>query len=335
MTWDELLEEYRALGGIAENVRLGNGPLGRGIFPIDPQKPVKLLTPVTMLVRTEDVVIHDGELTVPEARYDARVRAFFENYQRYFGWGAGGREYAFTTQTAWHALPPPVGQSISAMFANDRDDARFLPPTEQLTLIEYLSTRQFRRGDGLHIAPLLDLVNHDGEVPGYMAEGCSVEGTFAGEVLVRYSGVDTLAFAVLYSFAPISLAAFSVGATVGLPDGRRLSIARDVRKGTREGDVVLPEVRQEGDTVELTYLALGVRNGMDLPRAIFRKVMQRVGVTDSDHIFDAIVNYNQTRLIALLRQLRGEDSSLARMLEDGIINQLETLSACIGARALP
>src|SRR6476646_4511492 len=33
--WDEMVREFRALGGTVENVRLGDGPLGRGLFPID------------------------------------------------------------------------------------------------------------------------------------------------------------------------------------------------------------------------------------------------------------------------------------------------------------
>jgi len=42
-TWDELVDEFRALGGTLENVRLGHGALGRGLFPIEPGRPLQQL----------------------------------------------------------------------------------------------------------------------------------------------------------------------------------------------------------------------------------------------------------------------------------------------------
>ena len=39
MVFEELLAEFRALGGVAENVRLGRGRSGRGIFVVDPGNP--------------------------------------------------------------------------------------------------------------------------------------------------------------------------------------------------------------------------------------------------------------------------------------------------------
>ena len=41
--WNEMLDEFRALGGVAENIRLGHGVFGRGLFPIDPAKPIRIV----------------------------------------------------------------------------------------------------------------------------------------------------------------------------------------------------------------------------------------------------------------------------------------------------
>ncbi len=42
MQWDEPVEEFRAIGGVADNVRLGIGPRGRRLFVVDPGKPASL-----------------------------------------------------------------------------------------------------------------------------------------------------------------------------------------------------------------------------------------------------------------------------------------------------
>ena len=62
MDWQELVAEFRSLGGIAENVRLGEGPFGRELFAIDPSKPIEVRTSENILVRGKDVEIRDGQL---------------------------------------------------------------------------------------------------------------------------------------------------------------------------------------------------------------------------------------------------------------------------------
>ena len=62
--------------------------------------------------------------------------------------------------------------------------------------------------------------------------------------------------------------------------------------------------------------------------------MERAGVTQPDYVFDSIAHYNHTQFIALLRTLRKYEGPLVHTLEEAIINQLEALSACIGARRL-
>ena len=58
-SWNEMLGEFRALGGVADNVRLGYGPFGRGIFPIDTTRPVSIRIPEDLLLPIEHAVI-DG-----------------------------------------------------------------------------------------------------------------------------------------------------------------------------------------------------------------------------------------------------------------------------------
>src|SRR5215472_16098366 len=105
--WDTMLAEFRALGGTAENVVLRQGPRGRGVFPLDPAEPVRLCVPPNLIVRAEDTEIWDGRLVVKAsaATVGARERAFFDNYQRDFSWGAGVLDDLWQAQLAWSQIP--------------------------------------------------------------------------------------------------------------------------------------------------------------------------------------------------------------------------------------
>jgi hypothetical protein len=91
--WNEMLDEFRALGGVAENVRLGHGALGRGLFPIDPTKPIDISIPDNLLVSNAHVVIENNAFQIsPASPIGARERAFVEQYERDFSWGTGRME---------------------------------------------------------------------------------------------------------------------------------------------------------------------------------------------------------------------------------------------------
>ena len=52
----ELLSQYRALGGVADNVQLRQGPHGWGLFVVDPGQPVRVFTPAHLLIANVLVV---------------------------------------------------------------------------------------------------------------------------------------------------------------------------------------------------------------------------------------------------------------------------------------
>lgn len=84
-TWDEMLAEFRALGGIAENIRLGEGALGRGLFPVDQAKPIRIHIPENLLLSVADVRFDGGVFHIaPESGVGVREKAFLESYENIF-----------------------------------------------------------------------------------------------------------------------------------------------------------------------------------------------------------------------------------------------------------
>ena len=55
--FQELLERFTALGGIAENICQRVGEHGRGIFPIDSTRSAKIMTPKNLLVDNDNLCL--------------------------------------------------------------------------------------------------------------------------------------------------------------------------------------------------------------------------------------------------------------------------------------
>jgi len=83
--WDDMLTVFRALGGTADNICLRKGERGRGIFPIDPAKPIAIRIPENLLIKLSDVRFVDGKFRMsPETKATPGEIAFFENYENRF-----------------------------------------------------------------------------------------------------------------------------------------------------------------------------------------------------------------------------------------------------------
>src|SRR5262249_3141698 len=112
-----MLDAFRALGGTAENVRQGEGALGRGIFPVDAAKPVVIRVPDNLLMDTEDALFENGVFRArPGAKLGAREKAFIEEYEARFSWGGGGREEVERVFEQAHALPAELRARLSSEF---------------------------------------------------------------------------------------------------------------------------------------------------------------------------------------------------------------------------
>lgn len=189
--WDAMLAEFRALGGTAENVVLRQGPRGRGVFPLDPADPIRLRLPPNLFVRAEDTEIRDGRLVVKAsaATVGARERAFFDNYQQNFSWGAGVLDDLWQAQLAWSQIPQEVQRTLREI--QPVSPARFCEPSEDLCYKRYIKTRALMYCAARVVTPIIELLNHGSRVPGHdLTDGIAVGGVFEEEVLVNYSPDD-------------------------------------------------------------------------------------------------------------------------------------------------
>ena len=114
----ELLSQYRALGGVADNVQLRQGPHGWGLFVVDPGQPVRVFTPAHLLIAPQDLrLTRQGHVQVrPQAGLSPDLVCFHEAYQRELGWGAAGLARSVRQQLrpiALSTISTRLGTSLS------------------------------------------------------------------------------------------------------------------------------------------------------------------------------------------------------------------------------
>jgi hypothetical protein len=327
--WEETLEEFRALGGIADNVRLGEGAFGRGLFPCDPSKPVKLHVPESLLIEVGHLHFSEYELRVgPRSPAGAREKAFVEKYQKDFSWGEGRRSTEGVL-AIFQSATPELREMLAAPFDLD---CWLAAPDPGSVAERYFASRAIRYGTKAVAMPVLELANH-GNGPAFrIGDGIGLSGTFDGEILVRYeANADALGVFKSWGFAAPEDAALSVG--LGL-ERAGIVIRRDTDK-SRAGQVpFFPEVVVKNGEIRLSFLLLGHKKFPRLARGIFTRIMRDAGRKDAEEVFDLIQHINRTQLCRLFAACEDAPPPLARLLRTLARFQLEAMSHNVGTREL-
>lgn len=330
--WEEMLEEFRALGGIADNVRLDDGPLGRGLFPIDPSKPIRVLIPESLLVDLKYITIGiDGVFRLhPEAPVGEHERFFLENYQRDFSWGISHQDSKALLQMV-HEAPVELREFLESPLETSEWLAG---PFPKAIGERFLSSRVYSRVTGRAvIMPIVELANH-GPNTGYEDDGqvIGLSGLFSGEILVQYNSGDPLDFFHGWGFAsPTERFALSLAFRLETSSGP-IVIKRDRDPFAIDTDKkpFYPEVSMEGDELTLSSLLLGHKDMPLLPRSIFYQLMRDFSRSGAEEIFEKIQHINRMQFYKLNALSESAAPQLGRMLRDLARYQLEAMSHYIG-----
>lgn len=323
-----MLDEFRALGGIAENVRLGYGAFGRGLFPIDPAKPVHIHIPESLLVPLEHVTFANNTFRVSGASWvSARGRAFVERYEQDFAWGTEARGEIEDVLTSLHALPERLRELLANRFFGN-----FSQLTPELVQKLFLNSRAISSGGRSVVMPIIELANHGGSARYGSDWGVSLQGQFEGEVLVRYSvpadAYDIFSHWLFPSPEPL---AFSVP-IVHTGGGKEFRIGREF--GEDEPAPWVPKVSVIGNTISFNYLLLGHRQFPRVPRGAFNKAVANGGLEPQNEVFEAVQHANRKLFLDLIGELEGIDSPAVPRLRTMALYQLNALSSYFGVRNL-
>lgn len=327
-TWDEMLTEFRALGGVADNVCLKDGPIGRGLFPLDPSQPVTVFAPANLLFAVDDLEFENGVLRVKHGApgIGAHEREFFELYQQTFSWGTGGRTGVTAFIEAMEALPVPVREQLTSQFGMD---AFFQGTLAERAQKQFLRSRKIRSQGRAVIMPVVELANHGPQGAGYdFKNGIAVKGTFPDEVLARYNVFDAFGVFASWGFASKEPTAFSLPIKITL-GGQRLTIRRNITETRKLGKFSAPIVKQKDNTIELSYLLLGSVKFPRLAKGAFHAVAQEIGLPNAEEAFDRILHFNRMKLLGLLGALEEHEGAAIALLRKMCRYQLQAMSHCV------
>jgi hypothetical protein len=327
--WNEMLDEFRALGGVAENIRLGQGAFGRGLFPIDPSRPIRINIPEELLVSVEHVEIANDVFAVnTESAVGARGRAFLEAYERDFAWGPGRLDVE-RFLAAMNELPEQLRDLLRTKF----DFGRFFHPVSpELVKKWFFSTRMINFRDRQVVMPIVEMANHGGSAKYDIQSGVGLHGLFDGEVFVRYCPTtDPLDMFLNWTFAPKEPIAFSLAIVVPYA-GRQLDIRRNFNRETRAP--FIPKVEIEDGRIVVEYLLLGAHPFPRVPKGAFRRALAPAKLDDPDEVYDFIQFANRQDMLQLLNALEGVDLAAVPVLRGLALNQLGALSGHFGVRTL-
>jgi len=248
LLWEEMLEEFRALGGTADNVCLGQGRLGRGLFPRDPAKPVRVRISDNLLVDWKHVEFENDVFRISAAaQISAREKAFLENYYRDFSWGAGRQELTGLLQMM-HDAPAELREVLRPFYA-----FRWLEhPTPKTVQARFLDSRVIGYKGGDVIMPIVELANHGHATQYQTADGVGLSGTFSGEILVQYQLCDPLQIFGKWGFASDS-ESFALSLPLK-PGSLGIAIRRADVKLKSGTTPFLPKVTIAGVQMTLSYL---------------------------------------------------------------------------------
>jgi hypothetical protein len=334
--WHELVEEFRRLGGTADNICLRNGTFGRGIFPVDPSLPVLVHAPENLLLPVEDASFQDGKFRVAgNSRMGSAERAWLEHYMESYSWGGGGRAEVEAYFAGLAAIPQPLRETVAGFFQIACPEA----PSSAAVQKRFLDSRVILYKQRRVVMPIVELINHGHAAAYDRTDGVRVGGTFSGEVLVSYGLRDAFMIYQGWGFPGPQRHAFSLPYNSNT-DVAEILVINDVQ-GCRllevpgiKAPVPVPRLTLEGGKIKLSFLLLGWKGFPKIPKAVFRRVFREAGLTMTDDPFDLILHNNRLKYIELLTKLDGVQGSAASALRAVCLYQLEALAYSYGVREI-
>jgi hypothetical protein len=329
--WDNMLKVFRALGGTAQNLVFREGALGRGLFPVDPSRPVLLRLPRNLLFRVDEVEFAGERMMLkPTANVGQAERMFFEGYENAFSWGGGGRTESVAFIAALDLLPADVRDRLSAEFGFE--SLLNGDPIERAGR-RFLGSRYIRLANEEFVMPLIELTNHDpGGLPFQTgAAGLHIEGKVSGEVLTCYGAHDAFSIFHTFGFANREPGSFSLGMKLEW-EGMNIMIERNPARPEKRGKDWIPQLTSNGNTHTLSFLMIGHPKYPRLSRGAFSTLMRQVGMKNRDEAFDRILRFNWMRYLRLLEVLEPYEGEMIVTLRKVVRYQLEAMCHCIGSR---
>ncbi|MEM8575423.1 MAG: hypothetical protein AAGF48_12405 [Pseudomonadota bacterium] len=331
--WDETIDEFRALGGVADNIEHGVGALGRGLLLSDPSTPAQIAVPENLLIDVDDVVFQKGQFRIKkDANVPDRERAFFESFENELSWGDGGHSECESYLESVDKLPIAIREALS------RDVGLTLPwstgMSDERIQRRFIRSRSITYEGRRKLMPVLELVNHGVEGCKFKFEkGISIAGSFESEMLAHYGLYDPYGVLDNWGFSSAEPVAFSIPAVLTV-DSHRLVISRKLTNSAVRGPFRVPTVERDGNTFRISFMMLGHADYPRLSKGIFYQLMEDIGQQNAEALFDEVRRFNIQKFLSVLELLDEHQGPLIVTLRQMCRQQIAAITHSIGTRKI-
>ena len=325
--FQSLIEQFVSLGGLAENIRLGKGKLGRGIFPIDSSRRSKIITPANLLINRNQIGIHHGEIYVKNSsEFSSKERSFVElNYN--YAWKDGGNKCASEFLEYISIMPESVKNQLLdfGFISNDLPSGY---PDENEVLKRFIDERVVSFKGKEVLASIWDLVNHSSfspplRVTPYGVETPPIEPS-SEEILFKYSIKNSpIGMWKKYGFACDCVFAYSIPFNIDI-GSQSLVIACAGQHG------LVPKEQMgfsiNGDTLSIKSLPVGCLSNA-LPRENFKSILSSVGLSAAvaNRLFPKIHEANLRARRDLIASLQDSGTGAKAQLYKALMYEIELI----------
>ena len=323
-----LLERFTSLGGIAENICQRVGDHGRGVFPVDSSRRVKIMTPKNLLVNANNLCLDGNKVIIKDKKdYTAEEIKFLEMYWNDYSWGNGGNnDSAFFLKFIVSLEEPIRSQLLASGFV----DATLLSYREDnfCLLKRFIGERSVRFENQSVLAPVWEFVNHSSfaaplRITPHGVETPPIEPS-SEEILFKYSEKNSpMSMWRKYGFACDCVFAYSIPFDVDIR-GHALAIrcAGQLGLGLKEKT----SFAIDGDILSIKSLPVGCLS-IGLPKENFKLILSSVGVSVgvANQLFPKIREANITARRDLIDSLQEAGTGASAQLRKALMYEIELI----------
>ena len=322
--WENLVNAFKKLGGIAENIDIHEGELGRGIFPQDKTHRSLIATPKNILVKSNSLQIKGENLKIlGDSGMAQKEREFAEQYYNELSWGNEGNKDTKIFLGHFTSLPEPIKNKLEK---NRFIDSKMLnyKRSDETLLERFIDERAFKfKGESV-LVPMLELVNHSNFAPPFRVTRTGLETPPAeangSEILHKYSGKNSaMSLWRSYGFSAKSIVSYGIPFEITINEysttvrcyGQQEPESNEIKPKNSESGLIsinsLP-VGCEISTLPLSALS-SILSTTEIDGETIRNLMifiQKLNIETRSELLKDLLEYEQNSISELSKALKHE-----------------------------
>ena len=329
--FQNLLELFIELGGIAENICLRQGELGRGIFPENPLNRSRIITPRKLLVDCNDFYMSHDKIYIKQSnQLSPKEKSFVEmNYN--YAWSGSGKDCAAAFLQYISTIPESLKNKLLTYgFINK---TLLNCGTEESGVFARFICERFVDYEGKRVlASIWDYVNHSSFAPPFKVSSSGIKTPLIepgpGEILHKYKeNSSPMSMWKEYGFSCDCVVAYSIPFSIHTGD-RSWTIRCSGRHGL--GSKNKTELSRDRNIFSIKSLPIGSLS-ISLPKENFKLALSSIGLSVdlAARLFHKVRDINIKARHDLINSLEKPGAGTQAQLYKALMHEIELIESSL------